>query len=172
MRGLLVLFLISGVFLLCAGEAFTCGDKFVVVGRGMRYERAYAAVHPASILIYANDVKLTKELETTLKKSGHKIQTVPDETKLFSSLQSSKFDVVLVNLANVSSLEAKVMATPSKPAVLPVIYNATGMELDAAKKKYICVLKYGNKNKNAISVIDDVMEAKKKGKPLACKWSK
>ena len=30
---------------------WACGDKFMLVGRGVRFQRAYAAIHPASILI-------------------------------------------------------------------------------------------------------------------------
>ena len=171
MRRLLILgFTI--VIALCAADAFPCGDKFLVVGRGMRYERAYPAAHPSSILVYGTDAKVSKDLETILKKSGHKTQTVIDDTTLFKDLEKSKYDLVLVSLADVARLEAKVMSTQSKPAVLPVIYNATGKELDAAKKQYNCVLKYSGKNKNTIAVIDEVMAAKKKGAPLICKWSK
>lgn len=155
------------------GNAYSCGDKFLVVGRGIRYERAYAAAHPASILIYANtNNEATKDLQTMLKRSGHKIETVADEAKLFNTLQSKKYDVVLVNISEVALLEKKVMSTPSKPAVLPVIYNVSGAELDAAKSQYSCVLKYSKKNKNAITVIDEVMDTKLKGKPIACKWTK
>ena len=35
----------------CA-DAFACGDKFLRVGRSARF-RAYASVHPSSILVYA-----------------------------------------------------------------------------------------------------------------------
>lgn len=173
MRSVLVLGLVLAAMILVIGDAYSCGDKFLVVGRGIRYERAYAAVHPASILIYSNNEnEATKELQSMLKKSGHKIETVANENKLFASLQGGKYDVVLVSLSDVALLERKVMSTPSKPAVLPVIYNVTGAELDAAKSQYNCVLKYSKKNKNAITVIDEVMDTKLKGKPIACKWTK
>lgn len=149
-----------------------CGDKFLVVGRGIRYERAYAANYPASILIYSPNTDGVKDLQSMLKKSGHKIEIVSDETTLFSTLQSSKYDVVVVSLSDVALLEKKVMSSPSKPAVLPVIYNVTGAELNAAKSQYTCVLKYSNKNKNAVTVIDEVMKARKNGKPIACNWAK
>lgn len=172
MRFLLVLLTVSVSLILCISDAFACGDKFLVVGRGIRYERAYAAVHPSSILLFSNDAKLSKEFESSLKKSGHKIQTVADEPSLFTNLKSAKYDLVLVNLKDVARLESNVIKTTYKPAVLPVIYNAIGSELDAAKKEYPCVLKYSKKNKNAVAVIDEVMEAKKKGKPQICKWAK
>lgn len=173
MRYTLVLSLVFICLILAFGNAYSCGDKFLVVGRGIRYERAYAAAHPASILIYQNtNNEATKDLQTMLKRSGHKIETVADETKLFNTLQSKKYDVVLVNLSEVALLERKVMSTPSKPAVLPVIYNVSGAELDSAKSQYSCVLKYSKKNKNAITVIDEVMDTKLKGKPITCKWAK
>ena len=162
---------LSFIFLLWT-DINACGDKFLVVGRGIRYERAYAAKYPGSILIYSENKDGIKDLQSMLKKSGHKIETVGEETKLFSTLQSSKYDVVIVGLSDVTLLEKKVIATPSKPAVLPIIYNVTGAELNAAKSQYSCVLKYSNKNKNAVAVIDEVMEARKKGKPIACNWTK
>jgi hypothetical protein len=172
MRKLTVVLLLTTAISFFSLDAFACGDKFLVVGRGIRYERAYPAVHPSSILLYTHDAKLNKDLGSALKKSGHKIQTTSDEAALFKNLQTSKYDLVLLNMNDVALLESKVMATPSKPSVLPIIYNVNGGELDAAKKKYSCVLKYGDKNKNAVKVIDDVMGAKKKGEPLACKWTK
>lgn len=172
MKRLLLASLVLCTICLLSADAKACGDKFLVVGRGIRYERAYAAKYPASILIYSNNKDGVKDLQSTLKRSGHKIETVGDENKLFSTLQSGKFDVVVVGLSEVAFLEKKVMSTPSKPAVLPIIYNVTGAELDTAKSQYSCVLKYSNKNKNAVGVIDEVMEARKKGKPIACNWTK
>lgn len=168
----LVLVLMFISLALVATDSYACGDKFLVVGRGIRYERAYAAVHPASILIYSDNTDASKDLQSMLKRSGHKIQTVGDEAKLFSSLQSTKYDVVLVSISNAALLEKKVQSTPSKPVLLPVIFNVTGSELDSAKKQYNCVLKYNKKNKDAISVIDEVMDTRLKGKAPSCKWSK
>ena len=33
--------------------ALACGDKFLLLGRSLRYEEAYAAKHPASVLLYS-----------------------------------------------------------------------------------------------------------------------
>ncbi len=172
MRKLFLTAVLIGTICLLWTDAYSCGDKFLVIGRGLRYERAYPAAHPATILIYSTDAKQSKDLETILKKSGHKIQTVPNETTLFTDLQSNKYDIVLVNLSDAPTLEAKVMSTTYKPSVLPVIYNTKGTELEAAQKQYICVLKYSGKNKDTVAVIDEVMDAKIKGKPQACKWTK
>src|ERR1700737_663493 len=50
MRKLGVLLLI--VALNSVATLFACGDKFVVFGQGVRFQRAYAATHPGSILVY------------------------------------------------------------------------------------------------------------------------
>jgi hypothetical protein len=166
----IVVLIVSNLFLI-NGNSYCCGDKFLVVGRGIRYERAYAAKFPASILIYANNTDAVKNLQSMLNKSGHKVKNVDDETKLFLTLQSNKYDLVLLGISDVALLEKKLISTPSKPTVLPVIYNFTGAELEAAKSQYSCVLKSTNKNKKAISVIDEVMDARKKGKPIVCNWT-
>jgi len=163
-------------FVLFATMAIACGDKFLVIGKGIRYERAHAAVHPGSILIYRNkgieDAKAGSDLETALKKAGHKIQTVDDVSKLDSTLQAGKFDLVVVNLADAPLVEQQIISSPSKPAVLPVIYNRTGTEVAAAGKQYDCILKAAEKNSNVLQTVDEAVGERQKGEPVKCKWSK
>jgi hypothetical protein len=166
-RGLVFLFLIiAGLYW---NNISACGDKFLVAGRGILYERAYPAKHAASILIYTNQAEAGKNLANFLKKSGHKIQTAADQKSLFTNLETTKYDLVLLTLSDVAVLETRVTSSRSKPIVLPVIYNPKGTEPDTDKKENSCLLKYGGKNKNVIATIDQVMEEKKNGKAIACK---
>jgi hypothetical protein len=164
----------SSLFLFLFLQNFTlaCGDKFLVLGRGLRYERAHPAVHPTSILIYSTNANATKDLSKMLEKAGHKIKNVPTEELLYSSLNNAKYDVVLLNIADAPNMERKIMDTPSAPAVLPVINKDQGSEFDTKANQYPCILKYKDKNRNPITVIDQVMEDRLKGKPMQCKWSK
>jgi hypothetical protein len=164
--------LLSLSLLFPASNANSCGDKFLVIGRGIRYERAHAAAHPASILIYATGQEAAGDLQSMLKMAGHKVQVATEEKQLYSSLNSNRYDVVLLKIDDTAAQEAKIIATPYKPAVLPVIYKSKGNEIDSAAAEYPCVLKYKEKNANAIAVIDQVMEERSKGKPMVCKWSK
>jgi hypothetical protein len=58
---------------------FACGDKFLLVGRGVRFQKAYAAIHPASILIVVppkvvkNAAVRDGRLMTALKMAGHRV---------------------------------------------------------------------------------------------------
>ena len=53
---------------------FACGDASS--GRSIRYEEAYAAKHPASVLVYTNPASgfsaVSGEVAAILRKAGHK----------------------------------------------------------------------------------------------------
>lgn len=157
-------------------QATACGDKFLVIGRGLRFERAYAAKNPGTILLYrdGNDdsAKTVDDLQKALTKAGHKVQTVDSADALTATLKTSKFDLVVLNLNDVTVMEQEIITSPSKPAVLPIIYNKTGNELANAGKQYDCILKASGKNTDALKVVDEAIAERKKGQPIKCKWSK
>ena len=78
-----------------------CGDKFLLVGRGTRFQRAYAAIHPASIVVYAQPQRRAAKairdprLQADLKLAGHKVLVAVDETALGRALDSGSVDLVL-----------------------------------------------------------------------------
>src|SRR5947209_15969720 len=66
--------------------------------RGIRLDRAYTASHPATLLIYvsqknAKSILRNPELQSILKRAGHKLQTVQEGAR--PDLKSGKFDLVL-----------------------------------------------------------------------------
>src|SRR6185503_17811099 len=81
-----------------------CGDKFLLVGRGVRFQRAYAAVHPANILIYArpttsaNRAIRDPQFHKSLRQAGHQVSVIEDSTLFEHALQLSTFDIVLADL--------------------------------------------------------------------------
>jgi DNA-binding NtrC family response regulator len=154
--------------LLCCSDLLACGDKFLVVGRGIRYERAYAAVHPANILIFTKDHNSGKTLQDSLKRAGHKVQAVPDQTKLQSSMNSRKYDLVLIDIADAALLEAKIESSQSNPTVLPIVYKKSGSESTTAVKDYPCILKAAEKNQKVLRAIDQAMASRLKGTSLKC----
>ena len=158
-------FWIVALILSMGDLATACGDKFLVVGRGLRYDRAYPAKHPSSVVMYLQDQKVSDQLKIMLKSSGHKVRSVSDESSLFSTLQSEKFDVVLIPLSHAAELENRIQFSPGKPAVLPVTVK---MSKEDAKKEQ-CVLNISGKNRHPVEMIDQDMEARIKGLPQICK---
>ena len=74
--------------------------KFLAIGRGVRYQRAYAE-RQANLVIYSNGAQngatlSSTGLQTTLKRAGHKLQIVQDGSQLDEALKSGNVDVVLV----------------------------------------------------------------------------
>jgi hypothetical protein len=141
-----------------------CGDKFLVVGRGVRQARAFGVTRPASILIYANPKSALpaaleeSRLDAHLRKAGHRVTSVENSRELQAALAGGGIDIVMTALSDMSALEPEVRAAASKPVLLPVIYNPTGQELTAAEKTYSCVLKAPSRNQDYVEVINEALK--------------
>lgn len=152
-------------------SALACGDKLLVLGRGVRFQRAFAAVHPASILIYrprtAAAPDAFKEFDATLKDAGHKLQAVDNATALADALKTGSFDLVLVDLASAQALEQQVRSSASKPTLLPLSYKASKADAATAKQRFGSLLSIPSKSGQYLATIDRAMESRKSGKPSA-----
>jgi hypothetical protein len=173
-RFLLASTALAAVLAAFPGTAEACGDKFVVLGRGMRLLSVKTATHPAAILIYMNPASRVPaaekelQLQSTLKLAGHKAAAVEDARALDKALASGKYDLVLADVSDAPALEQEVRASASKPAVIPVVYNPTGTELAAAEKQYSCLVKASKKNYDLLAVVDEAMVSKSKGAAASC----
>jgi hypothetical protein len=145
-----------------ADALLACGDKFLVTTRGSRFQRAAVAREPAAILVYANPTaELVKALasipvEATLTKAGYRPTTVATAEELEKALARGGWDLVLVGMADAQTV-SKLLRGDRIPAVLPVVSNPTGDELDAARKLYPVVLKAPAKSQSFLSAIDDAL---------------
>ena len=94
--GVLVLMLVVGM----GADLFACGDKFLVGGRGTRYQRPKNA-RAASVLIYADPASATAaaikkaKVESLLKLEGHRATRVETMDQLSTILSSGRYDVIL-----------------------------------------------------------------------------
>ncbi len=155
---------------LVAGDALACGDKFLVIGRGVRSQRVKGAVHRAAILMYLDPESelpaATKEqgLQSNLRLAGHRLQSVGDRRELAESLRTGSYDIVLAGIADLPSLEPELAASPGRPTLLPILYNPTVEELEAAKRQYQCVLKSPSKKQHYLAVIEDALALRKAAK--------
>ncbi len=159
--GLLVL---SGV--VPTTDLSACGDKFLMVSRGTRFQRA-AARQPAAILIYTNPATaLPKALanvpvDATLRKAGYRPTSVSGADELDKALRQGGWDLVLTDLADGAALRGRLQGQGA-PAVLPVAFNATSSDMAQAKKDYQLVVKGPVKSQALIDAIDDALALKEK----------
>jgi hypothetical protein len=175
------LFLLLGFFtaivLLAATLVYACGDKLLVLNRGLRFQDL-ASSRPASILLYnhmgsrTSDAINDGQLQSALLKAVHKLQTVGERSRLDDAFKTGHYDLVLVDLADAPGVEEQLRALPSPPVVVPVVYEGTKAEAEAVKKHYRCLLKAPDKSGNYLNAIDRALEEKAKRDQTALRATK
>ena len=153
---------VTGLLLVTAG-AWACGDKLMLI-MGAR-PGLIKPVHPAMVLAYPGRLASAAvirnlELQSVLKKAGHKIQVVEDPAALENALKGGKYDVVVTDIANAAELSHQLPAVPGKPVLLPVAFQTSKQEMAAAQKKYHCLLKAPGSAENYLTAIDQAMNWK------------
>jgi len=141
---------ISLVALMCTvglwagSDLLACGDKFLNVGRGTRYQRPKNA-RAASILIYANPSGgLTAALkgvpvESVLKREGHRSTTVQTPEQLSAILASGHFDVVIVASGDAAAVDQLLSNDPDAAAVLAFCVKSDPPPPSTASKPASCL---------------------------------
>jgi len=156
--------ILPGLFLVAA-VAWACGDKLMLV-MGARSSRI-KPVRPALILAYPGRTASATlirdlQLQPAVRKAGHRIQVVEDPAGLDNALKSQKYDLVMTDLAHANELSQRLLSGPSKPVILPVVFQASKEEQSAAQKKYHCLLKAPGNPENYLTAIDQAMDWKLK----------
>jgi DNA-binding NtrC family response regulator len=154
-RILIVPAIIAGIVLLGIPAADACGDKALRIGRGIRFQRT---THPVSVLIYipSNNLRAT-QLQSMLKKVGHKSSAVQSEDRLGDALKSGQYDLVFTDLAAAASLETNIKTSPFKPVLVAVVSEGRKAEVTAAKKQYRYVVKNPHSADQYLDAIEDAM---------------
>ena len=154
------------VFLVGVRSASPCGDKFVAFGRGVRFRSAFAAAHPATVLVYmkpGSDVAAADrryQFVTGLTLMGHRLAIAPSEQDLREALRLRRYDVVITDVADVSPVEAEVKTARSDSIVVPIMYNPTRDQLGSAEKQYRRVISAAGRNPRFDNVIADAMQSR------------
>jgi hypothetical protein len=142
-----------------------CGDKFLLAGRGVSFRHAYAAVHPASILLVLpprgvkNAAVRDSSLLSALKLAGHRVDVVQQPANLADVLGRSRHDIVLVERADASAAgEAAASAAQTRPSIVSVVEESSGQAPAAPQGEYI--LKAPQRLPQILNLLDDVMKAR------------
>ena len=169
-RIVLMLGLVSLVLSLGERPVSACGDKLLVLGRGVRFQ-SDIPVQPASILLYLHKgspsfaVLNDPRLQSILREAGHKLQGAGSVQELEDALKAGKYDIVLADLSDASSLQQMVASAPSKPVLLPFVFKGAKTakaEAASAEKQYQCVLTAPNRVGHYLATVDKAMELRSK----------
>ena len=150
-----------------SGDLFACGDKFLVVSRGTRFQSAASTRSAADILIYASSTStLPKALERigkedTLRKAGYRPVIVENTNELDQALKMSSWSLVIVDLPEARTIRDHVRGA-NAPMILPVALSPTGTEIAQAKKEFQRVVKGPIKSQAFLMEIDDALALRQK----------
>jgi hypothetical protein len=141
-----------------------CGDKFILFGRGPRFQHAYAAVHAASILIVmpGGQVKSAAvrdpNLTTALKMAGHTVDIVRLPSDLTDTLNRKRYDMVLAERADAVAIFAIDVPGRLKPTTIAVLESPSKAVIDAAQDQIGCVLAMPQPLFKILNALDDIMQ--------------
>ena len=119
--GVLVVLLAVGI----TGDLIACGDKFLVGGRGTRYQRPKTA-RAASVLIYAEPASAVAaslkkaKVESLLKLEGHRATRVQSLEELSAIVSSGRYDVILTATSDSANVRRLVQTSRDAATVLAV----------------------------------------------------
>ena len=119
--GVLVALLAVGI----TGDLIACGDKFLVAGRGTRYQRPKTA-RAASILIYADPASAVaaslkkQKVESLLKLEGHRATRVQSLEELSAVVSSGRYDVILTATSDSANVQRLLQTSRDAATVLAV----------------------------------------------------
>jgi hypothetical protein len=153
---------------LISTSVFACGDKLMLTTGNLRFRQVNESPRPASILAYtprnSRVAEVVKELErqSAGKRVGLTFYSLDDPAKLDEVLKAQKYDLLLVDAGDADNLERQARWVPSKPVVLPVVYQASKAAAAEAEKKFHCVLTAPNSPGRYLLAIDRAMEFKLK----------
>jgi hypothetical protein len=146
------------LILLASPVLDACGDKFLLVGRGLAFGRAYASVYPGSIVIYSEPATARdrKKLHDNIRKAGHRVTLVTSVAELSARLQQT--DIVIADMTSRSALDAQVAAMTIRPSLLFLV--SEGGQIGDDIPADTGVVKNGEKPGRFLAVIEDIMKTR------------
>lgn len=170
-KRLMFLVLASALVSLNPVPLHACGDKLLLLGRGIRFQSRHTP-SAASVLLYlpaairSGGTLADPKLESALREAGHQVRSVDTKEELQAALQTARYDVVLADVAEASDLQRTL--TPSDAIVLPVVYllapaRRPEAKADAARaeKEFSAVLQLPGKPGHYCALVDKAMELKR-----------
>ncbi len=142
-----------------------CGDKLLLVGRGLQFQRAYASLNPGHVLVYARP--------TMSSKAAHPHPSTPARAPAGRSCSlghrgclaagagaplDDHVDVVLADVNDANRVGPLAAASTTAPEVLFVAYpSAAGSK---PPSQVMCKLKPSDRALKYLDAIEDAMKVR------------
>lgn len=139
-----------------------CGDKFMLLGRGTIFQRAYAAMYPGSIVLFlpgnAGGGERAENLHKMLTRAGHRVRIIADAAILADPLHVQQTDIVIVDISGASTLKGMLGTSGGGPTVF--YYSNERDKSRGATIPGASVLKASDKAPTVLRAIDGAMKVR------------
>ena len=160
-----------GVAGLCVGTSLlACGDKFLVAGRGARFQRGGVRT---SVLIYAPLSSTLRggpgnlSVDAVLSRAGYRPAVAASAEELGRILRDGNTGIVLVDIADARTVEKYVPAGSPGPFILPVLNSASRQDVAEARKTWGVALKSPASSDSLLDAVDEAVDRHAKAQKAA-----
>lgn len=150
--------------MLSTDSALGCGDHLLILGRGVRFQHAYAQ-HRGNLVIYFAGTQSganpkSSKLQGLLQQAGHKLQTAQGLSELDEVLKSGKIDVVLADFNDLAGIARELQSAPTKPIILPILFKPSKAQFAAVQREYQFALSAPADDVRILTAIDQAMKSR------------
>lgn len=144
-----------------------CGDKFLSLTRGTRFDQPARRRSPARVVIYARlgsglpQALRELPIEATLQRAGYTTTIVSSSTALDGVIQGGQADLIVLDLRDAPSAAARSTGAGG-PDLLPVVFGRKDAEVKAALKQFTCAVTSSGRNQSFLDAVDEALEIRRK----------
>jgi vacuolar-type H+-ATPase subunit F/Vma7 len=146
-------------------DVTACGDKFLLLGRSIGYDKILKASRPGTVLIYSSPALPPAfgdgRFSALMELAGHHQHSVTDAASLEHALATGKIDLVVVDAALSEDIANHVRAS-STALVVPVASGISGARRSELERKFGCVLSLPANARQVVELIDKAMALRAK----------
>jgi ABC-type amino acid transport substrate-binding protein len=157
---------------LLATDLAACGDKFLVAGRGTRFQRGSA--HPVAVVVYAPassslaSARFGKtSVDTVLSRGGYHPATAASPEQLAEALRSGKADIVVADASDARAVADAAPPGSPRPTIVPVLGNATREQVVEARREWGVALRAPASGDALLDAVDEAAELRAKARKSA-----
>jgi len=158
---------IAGVLLVVSlttsDRVAACGDKYLNLGLGTRFDRSPAERRAAAVLLYVvpgSALSRTfgaQSVEEGMKKVGYQPTQVGTAAEFDTALRARSWDVIVLDGRDTVSVSQR-LPKAGGPHLVPVLTRPTKEELKGARKVYETVLETPTRSRVFLETVDEALD--------------
>ncbi len=141
------------------GDLLACGTKFLVPGRGIRFQRTASERQASTLLIYAPPASALSatlarlRIEPLMRKAGYRPVVATTRDELTRSTAGKTWDIVVVDIGDGAALKRQL--TPEPLHLIAVAQKGTNIQMALARAEFPLLMQSPSRAQDFLDVIDN-----------------